>query len=305
MQYGDLSTAIRAYREGKNIMAALREALGELANNDHIVEIAYDLQSGSYVDDLKANPNQWMAYSLELASIVEPFVQVNSRVLDVGTGEMTTLSGVAPLAFSKASKIYAFDISFSRIFTGINFTSEKLEEKLREKLRPFVGNLFSLPLLDGSIDVTWTSHAIEPNGGKEEMALKELFRVSRSHVILFEPSYEHNSVEGRERMEVLGYVKKLPEAIEAAGGELVDVIPLKHASNPLNPTHAYVCKVRNTARVSPSSSVWACPATKLPMHKLGDCYFSASSRLAYPIINGVPILRAEQGVLASSLESLD
>ena len=305
MQYGDLSTAIRAYRQGKNIMAALRGALGELANNDHIVEVAYDLQSGSYVNGVKANPNLWTAHCRELASLIEPFVQANSRVLDAGTGEMTTLSGVAPLAFRKASEIYAFDISFSRICTGINFASEKLEEKLREKLRPFVGNLFCLPFLDRSIDVIWTSHAIEPNGGKEKMALKELFRISRSHVILFEPSYEHNSVKGQKRMEDLGYVKNLPVAIEAAGGELVDVIPIKHVFNPLNPTHAYVCKVINTDRVSPGAPVWACPATKLPMYKRGDCYFSASSRLAYPIINGVPILRAEQGVLASSLESLD
>jgi hypothetical protein len=42
-------------------------------------------------------------------------------------------------------------------------------------------------------------------------------------------------------------------------------------------------------------------ATRLAMETRGDCFFSVSSRLAYPIIQDSPILRVEQAILASSL----
>jgi ubiquinone/menaquinone biosynthesis C-methylase UbiE len=42
------------------------------------------------------------------------------------------------------------------------------------------GNIFSLPFLHNSIDIVYTSHSIEPNGGKENLLLKELYRVARN-----------------------------------------------------------------------------------------------------------------------------
>ncbi len=148
------------------------------------------------------------------------------------------------------------------------------------------------------MDVVWTSHALEPNAGREKEALAELFRVARKRVVLFEPSYEDNSDAGRARMDALGYIRGLPAAIAALGGRLDEKRAIATLSNPLNPTYAYVV-TPPAAAPARSGGVWACPATRLPMAPHGDCYWSEASLLAYPIIGGVPVLREEAAVYAA------
>jgi uncharacterized protein YbaR (Trm112 family) len=184
---------------------------------------------------------------------------------------------------------------------GVHFVERVISKERLTALSPFVGDLFRLPFLDNSIDLVWTAHALEPNGGREVAALEELFRVSSQSVVSFEPSYEENSLEGRRRIESLGYVRGLSMAITQAGGELMASFPLRNVGNALNPTWAYVCRKaeRGTRRIQ--GLPWACPASRLAMERRGDCFFSVSSRLAYPIIQGIPILRVGQAILASSL----
>ena len=42
-----------------------------------------------------------------------------------------------------------------------------------------------------------------------EALLRELFRVTKKKLVLFEPSYELNSEEGKVRMDRLGYIKDI------------------------------------------------------------------------------------------------
>lgn len=302
MKYGDLRLVLEAYRKGQNIMAILRELFGEKENNKHIVEIAYDLQAGTYSLYAENHVSWWNAYCEELASILNPLLEPGSSSLDVGTGEMTVLAGVANRAFDQCSNIYCCDISFSRIKVGRQFISKTIQLPQANRLDCFVGNLFQLPFQDASIDLVWTSHAVEPNGGKEIIALRELFRVAARYAVLFEPSYENNSEEGRARMENLGYVRGLPEAIAHAGAKLVDVIQVKNTANMLNPTYAYVCRTGMGASIRSAVQPWACPETLMPMERRVDCFFSEASRLAYPIIDGIPILRSENAILANALD---
>ena len=73
--------------------------------------------------------------------------------------------------------------------------------------------------------------------------LKEIFRVARRKVILFEPSFEKNSIEGQKRMEKHGYVRNLTKHIEALGGVIEDIIKLdKTSKNSLNKTYAHIIK---------------------------------------------------------------
>jgi SAM-dependent methyltransferase len=299
MKYCDLRPAIAAYREGRNVMQTLREILGETANTPQIIEIAYDLQAGSYVDYVRVNRALWGAYTSELAAILRDHLSAGDRVLEAGTGEMTTLAGVANGCYSSVAAHYATDLSWSRIAQGRAFAQSELRPELNAILSSFVGDLLRLPLRDRSIDVVWTSHALEPNAGREREALAELFRVARKRVVLFEPSYEDNSDAGRARMDALGYVRGLPEAIVELGGRLEEKRAISAISNALNPTYAYVITPPGGEAATQGDDVWACPATRLPMGRRGDCYWSEASRLAYPIIGGVPVLREESAVYAT------
>ena len=153
-----------------------------------------------------------------------------------------------------------------------------------------------------SIDLIWTSHSLEPNGGREKEALEELFRVARNRVVLFEPSYENNSEEGRMRMDSLGYIKGLPKTVSELGGRLEKMWPLEATGNPLAPTHAYIITPPIKSAEKPLNE-WACPSTGLPMLRREDCFWSDGSKLAYPIIEGIPVLRPEAAILATAFSS--
>jgi len=301
MLYGDLRYAKSAFEKGQNITTLLKERLGLEQNSAEIIEIAYDLQAGSYIESVKNKRDSWKAYTAEIAGILSSYCAAAESVLDVGTGEMTTLAGVAKHCYNSSSEYYACDISFSRLIKGKSFIAEELPEKLVQKINPFAADLFYLPFVSSSIDVVWTSHALEPNGGREKLALTELLRVAKSKLILFEPYYEENSSEGKSRMDRLGYIKGLPGVIKECGAVCEEIIPLQSISNPLNPTHAFIITPHAECKEE-KNTPWACPATRLPIAHVGDCYWSEYSMLAYPILQGVPIFRRESAILASGLK---
>jgi ubiquinone/menaquinone biosynthesis C-methylase UbiE/uncharacterized protein YbaR (Trm112 family) len=302
MKYCDLRPALEAIARDENVTAVLRKSLGESGNTPEIIEIAYDLQAGSYVDLVRKNSEDWYSFTGELARILGSCLSEGDSVLEAGTGEMTTLAGVANACYEKAGGLYACDISWSRIRKGRGFVEATMRGDLQPRLDAFVADMFHLPFRDKSIDVIWTSHALEPNGGREREIIKELFRVARKQVVLFEPSYENNSEEGRARMSSLGYIRGLPQAIVDMGGRLETVEPISAVSNPLNPTFAYIVRVPVSEVALGEDEAWACPSTGLPMQRRDDCFWSCESRLAYPIIQGIPVLRPSAAVLASAFE---
>lgn len=63
-----------------------------------------------------------------------------------------------------------FDISYSRIRHG----NPHLHNEGINNAILFVGDLFKSALEDNSIDIVYTNHLLEPNGGHEKEALEEL-----------------------------------------------------------------------------------------------------------------------------------
>lgn len=102
-------------------------------------------------------------------------------------------------------------------------------------------------------------------------------------------------------MERLGCIKGLPRVIKELGGTLNEIVRITNAINPLNPTYAYVIEPKSASYDRHVGNCWACPATRLPMLRLEDCFWSEYSMFAYPIIQGIPILRPEAAILASAL----
>lgn len=102
-------------------------------------------------------------YTEELAAILDKYIGSGTSILDIGTGELTTLSLLVKKLQSKPENIYAFDISWSRIYKGLSFAKKHMGDDYG-RLTPFVGDITEIPLRNNSINITTSSHALEPNG---------------------------------------------------------------------------------------------------------------------------------------------
>lgn len=289
-----------AYERGENAMAYARRNFAQSSNTPTTTLIAYDLQSGTYVEGAIKNPeyrNQWCG---QLADLISPHFDEGDTLLEVGCGEATTLAGVILALKKSPSHAYGFDISWSRCAHGLKWLSEK---KVNSTL--FVGDLFTIPLADSSIDVVYTAHSLEPNGGREKDAIMELLRVARKAVVLVEPAYELAGEEAQDRMRSHGYVRGLKETAMNLDCELVDNRLLPIYANPLNPSGALILRKKLFSPVvSEIKSPWQCPVTKTSLTASDQGYYSTESSLVYPVLKNIPLLRAEHAVVASSFFNL-
>jgi hypothetical protein len=286
------------YAQGKNITRLLRETQGLQYNSNEIIEIAYDLQTGSYIAALEnANMEKHKReYASEIAKAILSVCKPTS-ILEAGVGEATTLSGVLQSLSANISS-YGFDLSWSRVA----YAKRWLEKNGLSKTTLCTGNLLHIPFADNSVDVVYTSHSIEPNGGKEEQILQELFRVARKFVILLEPGYELANEEAKRRMDSHGYCKNLKGIAESLG-----YVVLKHhlfpcVANPLNPTAITI--IEKNGDIAPPLHILACPKFKTPLEEIGQMLFSPEALVIYPVLGGIPCLRIENGVFASKYKEI-
>jgi SAM-dependent methyltransferase len=190
-----------------------------------------------------------------------------------------------------------FDISWSRVNAGIDWLIEK-----GINARLFVGDLFHIPFADNSIDVIYTSHSLEPNGGNEYAAIAELMRVARKAVILVEPNYELASEEAKIRMMEHGYVRGLRGVAEELGASIADYGLLKVCGNALNPSGVLALLKQNTEqRIASNGLAWQCPLTGSGLAEDVDIFYAKRVGIAYPVMRKIPLLRRQHAVVASKI----
>jgi hypothetical protein len=279
------------YSKGENIIQFLKkEGRGNINTVEDIL-ISYDFQAGSYIRFTNENPGYNNSYTQAIANVLNDIGSFKS-VLEVGAGEATTLANVATKLKSKPPTLMGFDISWSRIMCGRQYLKEKnVDASL------FVGDLFYIPLPDNSVDILYTSHSLEPNGGKEKEALAELYRVAKNYIVLLEPTNEFANDEGKERMKRNGYVQNLKKHIAELNYDLVVCKPFEISGNPLNPTGLYV--IKKGEGTSQKTVPYCCPISKKELTEYDDHFFSPESLISYPKIMGIPCLCASYGVLTT------
>jgi hypothetical protein len=298
MQTLSINELRRAYYRGDNIIQILSGKTEGLLRQD-IIEIAYDIQAGSYTKIALSDPERLKGYALELSHLCKNYLADHDVILDCGAGELTTLSALSQ-HLPSSSHLFACDISLSRLRVGRRFAERFMCGDLANHLRLFVADMARMPLSDQSVDVVLTVHALEPNHGREQDLLKELMRITRRQLILFEPSWENVNDQVRARMAKHGYVRDLPQHIEEAGGRLVSVKPLSHPLNPMNPTYCYVVEPTDRG-IQPSFSehVYQCPRSGYKLQRHEGYWWSEAGGWAYPEIEGISCLRSKHGVLMS------
>lgn len=285
---------LRAYENGQNISALLRESQGEKRNTEDIIEVAYDLQTGSYIAGM-GDARMARHKSEYTARIAEEIAALGSpdSLLEAGVGEATTLAGVIRNLGLAPAGAYGFDISWSRVA----YARTWLEGQNLGGVHLCTGSLFHLPFADDSVELVYTSHSIEPNGGNEEPILRELYRVTRKWLMLLEPAYELAGPQARQRMEAHGYCRNLPQLCRELGWEVLrhEIFPC--TANPLNPTALTLVR-KPEARMRPQH-VLACPRFRTPLQELGGMLYSPEALVVYPVLCGIPCLRPESAIIAS------
>ena len=289
-----LREARSAYAEGRNVMRLFRDRDPDARNSSDAVLISYDLQSGSYRRALEdpEHRRRIERYWDGVARVMNDYP--SASMLEAGCGEATTLLPVLTRLQSPPARVAAFDLAWSRIAHArahareVDVTTPEL----------FVGDLFAMPVRDNGFDLVWTSHALEPNGGREREALAELARVAREWIVLFEPSYELGGAGTREHIEEHGYVRGLPAAAEALGLEIVRHELLPETASPVNETQVLVLR-KPDAPAAPGD--WhACPRCRNELQSLKGALFCAVDGLVYPLVDGIPVLSPQNGIVASS-----
>ncbi len=300
-ELGRLMLGMRAaYARGENAMEYARKTAGALGNSPASTLIAYDLQAGTYIAGARANPEARARWCGQLAEILNPYISTQSSILEVGCGEATTLAGVLKRLDNTPKHALGFDISWSRCAHGLTWLEEN-----GVSARLFVADLFEIPLEDSSVDVVYTSHSLEPNGGNEEAAIKELMRVARRAVVLVEPLYELADAKAQERMRSHGYVRGLKETAEKLGATVRDYRLLDYCGNPLNPSGLVLIEKTGTNMTESSEIQWRCPLTHTPLTVNSMGYYSPTTGVVYPKLSGIPLLRAGHAVVASSFGLLN
>ena len=287
----------KAYTRGENISRLLSEK--GCLNREEVIELAYDIQSGSYTDFAVSSPDRLQWYAKEIYTLCSKFIFEQDTILDCGAGELTTISALSQY-LPKQTRLLACDISLSRLRIGRRFAESSMRDDLAKNLELFVADMGHMPLADKCVDVVFTSHALEPNHGREANLLSELLRISRRHLILFEPSWENANNDIQARMEKYGYIRDLPRHIKETGGRLISVEPLPNPLNTMNPTYCYVIEaVDKCEHIKNELQGFQCPRSGLPLQKHSNYWWSIESGWAYPEIEDISCLRTKHGVLMS------
>ena len=281
------------FQKGGNVIGFLREN-NEAFNDTESIMISYDFQAGSYTKFSENNNEYLISYTGFLSEVILGLGNHKS-IMEVGVGEATVmLPLIKHLDPMNKLKKLGFDISWSRVrYAKDNADKNGVHVNL------FVADLFSIPLPDNSVDIVYTSHSLEPNGGKEREALKELIRVAGKYVVLLEPDFERATPEARQRMVKHGYVRNLSGHVKELGYEVVIDRPFNISVNELNPTSLIVIKKNDVGAEKNYSLHYSCPVSGTNLKKCNNVYFSKESGIMYPVINGIPCLSEQAALLGT------
>ena len=274
---------IKLFKKNVNIQNYLKR--NTALKKYEITKIAYDIQSGSYIDFHYKVKNKLPKILDPLVGEIKKFKNIKT-ILDFGTGELTNLSYIMN-SLPNNIKFYANDISLSRLILGKKFIKKKISNKKFKNLNIFCTNHFRLPFNDNSIDLIITIQAIEPNNTYKKDLLNELIRVAKKGLILMEPHFEIGDKKIKKRMKKFGYIRNFEKLIKSYKIPY-SIINKKHHFYSLNPNSLFVMK-KNKKNTYKSQSSFVDPLSKDKLKFLNNYYYSNKSKRIYPLIDDIVV----------------
>ena len=283
--------AKKLYTEGKNITSEFLKYNSKVEKSE-LIKIIYELQTGSYLKMYNKNKLSKKLYAKDLFFYMKPYLKNSISIMEAGIGEGTTtyeLSKIIEKNFKKI-RFLGFDLSLSRLLIA-----KKLLKFLKKKINLFNSDLKKIPLPDSSVDVIYTSHSLEPNRGYEKKIIKELLRVSKKYVILFEPIYELNSKKNQSRMRKFNYVRNLKKICQKLNCKINKYEKINYSENTLNETGVIVLKKmysKNFKKIK-----YLCPNSMNELKLKNNFFINKSFGFMYPIYEKIPILLEKNYIL--------
>lgn len=139
-----------------------------------------------------------------------------TTVLEFGCGSGINLLLLQRLCGIPANvQLSGFDYPINRILTA-RCTVEQYDLEVTDL---FCADGLNIPLADESFDLVYSQYVIEQLKGFEEVALKEMLRVARVGVVLFETALYKPTIDQRMFMAHSGYSSDLPRVVEKLRAE--------------------------------------------------------------------------------------
>jgi ubiquinone/menaquinone biosynthesis C-methylase UbiE len=295
----DIQHIKKLYAQNTNLTEYFKTTQNKQNLSLQEIELIYDLQSGNYSKNYQNNPT-YKAYKTEYAKEIVQHIKALKfdfdSILEAGIGEATTFVDVIKNLNQNQLKSFGVDVSWSRLAYAKKF----LKHNDIKKTKLATGLLENLPFLDNCIDIVYTSHSIEPNRGKEQCILKELYRVTKNYLILLEPSYELGCDKQKKRMDSLAYAKNLLHHCQELGYNVIQHELLKNHSAEHNKTSIII--IEKSKKRTKTKDYFACPQSKTKLFKNKNFYYSAESFYSYPILEKIACLNSENKILSTKIE---
>lgn len=287
------------YAAGENIFSLVYERTGD---EELAVLLSYELQAGSYVAAIEGDKNT-PVFQASMRQFGELFARLAPRsILEAGVGEATTLAhAVAHMQEQGHSTqwVGGFDISVSRLLHGKRYWQSKHGGSHCEL---FCARLDEIPLEANSIDMVFTSHALEPNFGLEVRLIAELYRVARHWLVLREPSFELGDEQTRTHIRRHRYIENVTGAVRDLGLDVIEHRLWGYDFNPTNRTAVTVVRKRPLAESMDWHGVrFANPRTHAALRNRGGYLYDEAAGIAFPSIEDVKCLLSEHGIVCANL----
>ena len=296
--------AEQLFSRGINVNQYLREHHPELGE-DAIIRLSYDTQAGSYSKELSEKNKVYFEYGNAIVERLSPCFNKSHSILDAGCGELTGSYQLIDAASDL--KYVGIDGSFSRLLAGKKFLRNQGISSTSH-LDLVASSLTNIPLGSSSIDIVFTSHAIEPNSLNSSTIIAELARVSNHYVALFEPCYEDATDEMKAHMDKHNYARGIRKCCEANGLELVDIDRNFPCIEPIlnKTTFMLFKKGQSDSSNSLGSYQFITPDTN--RYELDELESSTllcrENDTMYPSLNGVRLINQNNAIKISGCSSL-
>ena len=292
----DLKNLREKYEKGENILSYIKQSKGLEHNTSDAIAISYDLQAGSYVEFTKNNPEYENERATTYSEILNNLGGFKS-IIEVGIGDGTTFLNIIRKLKQRDIAYGGFDISYSRV----KCCQKHLKENGIEDSVVFMGDLFHSPIKSNSVDIVYTNHALEPNGMNEKNALKELYRITKKYLVLFEPYFESTNASTREHIVKHGYVKNLYSTAIELGYKVIECREIFSDNITGNNTGLLLIekKCQDDAVDSEANIELACSVTGESLKPVKGNYYSQESLLLYPVVDEVPCLLPGNAIIAT------